>query len=87
MRRDAEFFEQAELDLIYMARTLRDALHLENVLAEAGIEYLVETGVYTAGLLIKRDLTGAFFYVAPETTERARRVLLEHRYEPYAMTS
>ncbi len=84
MRQDADFFEEAELDLIYMARTLRNALKLENLLTEAGIDYLVETGIYTMGILIKRDLTGAFFYVAPEDKERAIAVLLENRYKPYA---
>ncbi len=83
MRREPEFFEDAELDLIYMARTLRDALRLERVLDRAEIDYLVETGTYTAGFLIRRDLTGAFFYVAPEEAQRARGVLVENRYKPY----
>ena len=38
-----------------MARRLREALKLETLLTEAGIDYLVETGPYTGGLLIKRD--------------------------------
>ncbi|MBV8865944.1 MAG: hypothetical protein JO210_11165 [Acidobacteriaceae bacterium] len=84
MRRDPEFFEEGELDLIYMARTLRDALKLEGLLDRAEIDYLVETGTYTAGFLVRRDLTGAFFYVAPEDTQQARGVLMENRYKPYA---
>ncbi len=83
MRRDPEFFEDAELDLIYMARTLRDALKLERVLQAAQIDYIVETGTYTAGFLMRRELTGAFFYVAPGHAERARGVLAENRYKPY----
>jgi hypothetical protein len=83
MRRDAEFFDDAELDLIYMARRLREALKLETLLTEAGIDYLVETGTYTGGLLIKRDLTGAFFYVAPADAGNARDVLVKNRYRPY----
>jgi hypothetical protein len=83
MRRDAEFFGSAELDLIYMARRLPEALKLENLLTDAGIDYAVETGPYTAGLLMRRELTGAFFYVAPSSLEAARSVLLEHRYKPY----
>lgn len=83
MRRDPQFFEEAELDLLYMARRLREALKLERLLTEAGLEYLVETGTYTGGLLIKRDLTGAFFYVAPGDLARAREVLLANRYKPY----
>lgn len=83
MRRDPDFFGEAELDLVYMARTLRDALKLERVLDGAEIDYLVETGTYTAGFLIRRDLTGAFFYIAPIDAERARHVLVNSRYKPY----
>jgi hypothetical protein len=83
MRRDAEFFENAELDLIYMAHRLRDALKLERILADAGIDYLVETGTYVAGFLMKRDLTGAFFYVAPADREHTHEILLRNKYKPY----
>jgi prenyltransferase beta subunit len=87
MRRDPEFFGEAELDLVYMARRLRDALKLEALLTEAGIEYLVETGSYTGGFLMRRELTGAFFYVAPSDLIRARDVLLTNRYRPYERES
>jgi hypothetical protein len=83
MRREPEFFGDLELDLVYMAKRLREALRLENLLTEAGIEYLVETGTYTGGLLMKRDLTGAFFYVAPADLERTRELLMANRYRPY----
>jgi hypothetical protein len=84
MRRDAEFFGELELDLVYMARRLREALKLEDLLTKAGIDYLVETGTYTAGLLIRRDLTGAFFYVAPADVSTTRELLVRNRYKPYA---
>jgi hypothetical protein len=83
MRRDAEFFADVELDLVYMARRLRDALKLEELLTREGIDYLVETGTYTGGLLIRRDLTGAFFYVAPADLTGARDVLVRNKYRPY----
>ena len=83
MKRDPEFFGDAELSLIYMARRLREALRLEDLLTAAKIDYLVETGTYTAGLLFKRELTGAFFYVAPENVDAGRTVLLSNKYEPY----
>ncbi len=82
MRRDPEFFGEVELDLLYMARRLRDALRLEALLTEAGVEYLVETGTYTGGFLMRRDLTGAFFYVAGSDLTRARDLLLKNRYRP-----
>ncbi|MBV9612888.1 MAG: hypothetical protein JO091_10460 [Acidobacteriaceae bacterium] len=83
MRRDPDFFGEAELDLVYMARRLREALKLEEILTAAGIEYLVETGTYTGGLLLRRELTGAFFYVAPADLERTREILRKNRYKPY----
>jgi hypothetical protein len=83
MRRAADFFADAELDLVYMARRLREALKIEDLLTAAAIDYAVETGTYTGGFLIKRDLTGAFFYVAPGDVDRAKKILVENRYRPY----
>lgn len=83
MRRDPEFFGDAELSLIYMARRLPDALRLEELLTSAQIDYLVETGTYTGGLLFKRELTGAFFYLAPENLEAGRALLETNKYKPY----
>ena len=83
MRRDANFFGEIELDLVYMARRLREALKLENLMTEMGIDYLVETGTYTGGLLIRRDLTGAFFYVSPSDLKRTRELLVANRLKPY----
>jgi hypothetical protein len=83
VRRDPEFFEEAELDLLYVARRLREALKLETLLSEADVDYLVETGLYTGGFLMRRELTGAFFYVVPADLTRAREVLLTNRYRPY----
>ena len=83
MRLDAEDFDNQELELIYMARRLRDALRLEDLLTDAGIDYLVETGTYTGGLLMRRDLTGAFFYVKPDIVGERRQLLVQNRYKPY----
>lgn len=83
MRVESGSFGDAELDLLYMARRLREALKLEDLLTAEGIDYLVETGTYTSGLLIKRDLTGAFFYVAPKDLERSRELLIRNRFKPY----
>ena len=68
-----------------MAKRLREALRVETLLTEAGIDYLVETGTYTGGLLLKRDLAGAFFYVGPADAPRARQMLIENRYKPYEL--
>ena len=84
MRREIDYFGEAELDLLYMARRLREALNLEDILSAAGVDYLVETGTYTAGFLIKRDLAGVFFYVAPKDLAVTQELLLQNRLTPYA---
>jgi prenyltransferase beta subunit len=83
MRREAAFFGEQELDLLYMAAKLRQALKLEDLLTESNIDYLVETGSYTGGFLFKRELTGAFFYVAPADLERSRELLAAHQFKPF----
>lgn len=83
MKRDSGYFGEAELDLVYMAHRLRDALKLEDLLTASGIDYLVETGTYMGGLLFKRELTGAFFYVAPADREPVRELLHKNGYKPY----
>jgi hypothetical protein len=83
MRQQAEFFGEVELNLIYMARRLRDALKLEGLLTAAGIDYLVETGNYMGGVLFKRELAGAFFYVLPVDEEKALGVLAGSGFKPY----
>lgn len=84
MRREASFFEgEQELELVYMSRRLQEALKIEQILTDAGIDYLVETGTYVGGLFIKRDLTGAFFYVAANDVARTRELLTGNGYRPY----
>ena len=75
MRRDADFFEDREMDLIYIAKNLKEALRLENALTESGVEYAVETDKYSGGLLFRSTRVGAFFYVLPEALEQAREVM------------
>ncbi len=85
MRRENDYFGAIELDLVYMARSLRDALRLEKLFTDTGIDYLVETGTYTGGFLLQRDLTGAFFYVAPQDVELARNTLQKNGRKAYQL--
>ncbi|HEY3936085.1 MAG TPA: hypothetical protein VGL97_01540 [Bryobacteraceae bacterium] len=82
MRHDAEFFAETELDLVFISRRLREALKLESLLTEEGVDYLIKTGTYLGGFLFKRELAGAFFYVPSSDAERARQLLLSNRYLP-----
>lgn len=75
MRRDPEFFGDAELELVYIAKRLKEALRLEDLLTEAGFDYAVETDNYTGGVIFRSERVGAFFYVVPEAAEGARSLL------------
>ena len=86
MRCDLEFFQGAELHLLYLARRLREALAVEMLLSQAEVEYFVEPGPYQGGLIFPRELTGAYFYVRPSDIRRAREVLTRGNYKPYAET-
>jgi len=83
MKQDASFFEGRTAVLIYIAKRLSDALRLESLLTEAGIDYGVEADEYRAGVVFRTNRAGAFFYVPPETVEAARHVMLRHAYKPY----
>jgi hypothetical protein len=83
LKQDPEFFGDSELDLLYLARRLREALRLEKLLTDAGVDYLVETGPYVSGFLIKRELTGAYFYVAPADLVRTQDLLSKSGYKPF----
>jgi len=80
MRQEPDFFGERELDLIYIAKRLRDALRLESVLTEAGVDYAVEPDKYVGGVLFRSERVGAFFYVAPESVEQVREVMHRHSF-------
>ena len=82
MRRDADYFGDREMDLIYIAKRLKDALRLETVLTEAGLDYAVEADNYVGGTIFRTTRTGAFVYVPPEQLEAARETLHRHGYRP-----
>lgn len=84
MRRDPDFFGEQELELIYIARRLKEALALEDLFTRQGVDYLVEPDHYQGGVLFKTARIGAFFYVAPGTESSARAVLTNNGYKPYA---
>jgi hypothetical protein len=83
MDRDAEFFGDQELSLIYIAKKLKDALALEELLTKAEIDYLVEPDTYRGGIIFVSERIGAFFYVVPDEVDRAHEVLRANRYKPY----
>ena len=83
MRRELEFFGEEELVLLYIARKLKEALKLEGVLTDAGVDYLVEPDRYRGGVIFQSERVGAFFYVAPGWADQTRALLRDRGYAPY----
>ncbi|WP_031496009.1 hypothetical protein [Bryobacter aggregatus] len=83
MKQDPEFFGEAELDLVYIAKKLREALPLEEAFTAQGIDYAIELDTYTGGLIFRTERTGVFFYVLPEKTEAAKEIIRGLRLKPY----
>ena len=84
MRREADFFGNQELVLVYVAKRLKEALALEKVFDAAGLDYLVDPAPYQSGILFRAQRIGAFFYVTPEMEGRSRDVLIENGFKPFA---
>ncbi len=83
MLREPDYFEDQDLSLIYVAKKLREALALEKLLTDAGLDYLVEPDRYSGGIIFRSERIGAFFYVAPADEEQARKVMVGGGYKPY----
>ena len=83
MKQEAGYFEGAEPVLLYIAKKLRDALRLEEILTQSGIDYGVEADQYRGGVIFRSVRAGAFFYARPETVEAAREVMRRHGYRPF----
>jgi hypothetical protein len=82
MKKEPDHFEGVEPELIFVAKRLNDAIQLESVLNDAGVDYAVEPDQYPGGLIFKSMRIGAFFYVRPETREAAVAAMLEKGYVP-----
>jgi hypothetical protein len=80
MRREADFFGDREMDLVYIAKKLQEALRLEAIFTESGVDYAVEPDKYSGGVIFRSERVGAFFYVLPEASEQARVLLRDHGF-------
>lgn len=84
MRREPDHFaEDQELELVFIAKRLKEALRLEEVFTKAEIDYLVEPDRYSGGIIFRTERVGAFFYVAPEDASAARDVMTSAGFKPY----
>ncbi len=75
MRQSEDFFGAKDLELLHIAKRLSEARRVEEVLNEAGIDYLVEVDTYFGGIIFQSARAGAFFYVHGETLPGAIAVL------------
>jgi len=82
VKRDADWFEGCEPELVFIAKRLRQAEKLESIFTESGIDYGVEPDHYESGLILRSVKVGAFFYVRPESRERAETVMREYGFVP-----
>jgi hypothetical protein len=83
VRREPEYFGDQELNLLYVAKHLSEALRLEKLFTDAGMDYLVEPDRYRGGIIFQTERVGAFFYVAPENDRLARETMRREGFAPY----
>jgi len=84
VKQDADFFGDRDVELIYIAKRLKEALRLEGFLTEAGIDYAVEPDKYRGGVIFRSERIGAFFYVLPDAVEAARAVMDKNGFKMHA---
>jgi hypothetical protein len=82
MKKDADYFDNHDPQLIYIAKRLRDATALESILTASDIDYSVEPDEYQGGVIFKTNRIGAFFYVRPEAREKAISVMRQNHFVP-----
>lgn len=84
MRREPEHFGDLELCLVYIAKKLKEALALEELLTRAEFDYLVEPDSYRGGVIFQTERIGAFFYVDPARESQVREFLSANGYRPWS---
>ena len=80
MRQPPEFFGDQDLDLVYIAKKLDEALAVEKLFDN--LDYHVEPDTYKGGVIFASERIGAFFYVAPSDSLAAREALANAGYRP-----
>jgi hypothetical protein len=83
MRQEASYFEGKDPVLVYIAKKLKDALRLESIFTESGLDYGVEADEYRGGVVFRSVRAGAFFYVLPKAVDAAHDIMQRHGYKPY----
>jgi hypothetical protein len=82
MKRESDWFGEQDLDLVYIAKRLREALAVERILTGADIDYAIETDTYHGGIIFRGERVGAFFYVQPDAAAGVRELLKKNGLRP-----
>jgi hypothetical protein len=83
MRRDPDFFGEEELALVFIAKKLKEALAVEELLTRAEMDYVVEPDRYRGGVIFQTERVGAFFYVDPAEESKVREYLAANGHKPW----
>jgi hypothetical protein len=83
MRREPSFFQDQEVELVYIGRKLAEALAFEDLLTSFEVEYLVQPEEFFDGVIFHRARMGAFFYVPRERASGTRELMERNGYRPY----
>ncbi len=82
MKKNADWFEGREPQLIYIAKRLNEAQRLEELFDASGVDYGVEPDEYQGGVIFRRTRIGAFFYILPEDRGRSLLAMKECGFRP-----
>ncbi len=83
MRQEPEFFKEQEIELVYIAKKLADALAVEELLTANDVDYVVQASEYYAGVIFKSLRAGAFFYVDGERVDYTKQLLEQNGRRPH----
>ncbi len=83
MKHTAEYFQDKEPVLVYIAKKLNESLRLESVFDAGGIDFGVEADEYKGGVVFQTVRVGAFFYVLPESVHAAHEVMQRNGFKPF----
>lgn len=71
------------MQLLYIAKRLKEALRLEELLTKSGVDYVVEPDKYHGGIIFRSERVGAFFYVEEDSVNATRELMARAGFNAY----
>ena len=87
MKQEPSYFEGKDAELVYIAKSLNDALRLERAFEAAGVDFGVEADEYRGGVIFAKVRVGAFFYVLKDDAETARAMMSREGFKANAVSA